>query len=490
MAGLTPEGFEIKRLTDIISELREEARLIFQDLVPSGDVVNTDDNSVIGRQIGLVAPSLTDLWELAEQVDNSFNINAATGIALDNLCALGGVERQGPTGTLTPVEILGNVGTVIPFGSRVGSTNNNEFHTTQSVVVLDNTAVTQVTLNILTVANSTAYTLTYTRNPDTLGAGAVTVTYTSDSSATEAEILAGLASAINTAPHNTILSATVVGASLVVSTLSYTNKVNITTSANVNIGKTRKVVNVVCETTGPIEQPIGTITKISVPIVGWDSVYNPASGFAGRNTESDEDLRLRYDTAKFGDGSNLIESLYSALYALDGVESVAIVENDTDSAVVSPTTIPAHSFYLVVQGGDTQLIGNTVWANKPAGILSYGTTETVTVIDSQGIGHTVSFDRPTSLDIYVSIEITVQPDFAPDGVDQIKQAVADQINALLIGEDVIYSRLYTPINSVAGHYVNSLEIGTSPSPSGTSNVVVAFNQKATITVDDIVVTTA
>ena len=490
MAGLTPQGFETKRLTDIIAELQEEARIIFQDLVPAGDVVNTDPNSIIGRQIGLVSTSLTDLWELAEQVDNSFNINAATGVALDNLCALGGVQRNPATGTITPVKLGGLVNTAIPAGSRVSSTNNNEFHTTSEVVVLDRNAVVKAQFDVLTVSNTTAYTITYTRNPDTNGDGPTSVTYTSDSSATIPEILNGLAALINGAPHNTVLTATVVGAALIVETLSYTNKVNFTTTANLNIPRVEKVVNVVCETTGPIDQPINTITKISVPILGWETVTNPAAGIPGSDRETDGELRLRYDTAKFGDGSNLIESLHSALYALEDVVSVVIVSNDTDSTIVTPTTIPPHSFYIAVLGGDTQLIGNAIWANKPAGILSYGTSETVTVTDSQGIGHDVSFDRPTPTSIYVSIDITVQPDFAPDGVDAIKQAVADYINSLLIGEDVIYSRLYSPINSVRGHYVNTLKIGTSPSPSGTSNIAIAFNQKAVASVDDIVISTS
>jgi len=59
---------------------------------------------------------------------------------------------------------------------------------------------------------------------------------------------------------------------------------------------------------------------------------------------------------------------------------------------------------------------------------------------------------------------------------------------LLIGEDLIYSRLYTPINSIAGHYVNSLTVGTSPSPVGTSNVAVGFNQKAAGVLANVVVT--
>lgn len=490
MAGLTPEGYTIKRLPEILADLRAKAVELFKDLVPEGGVVNTGDNSTLGRMIGTISPSLSDAWEASQEVYDAFNINAATGVALDNLCALGGVARQPASGTVTAIKLGGLVGTTIPIGSQLTSTNNGKFHSTLETVLLNNQALTDATLSVLVVASSTAYTITYTKNPDTLGAGPTTVTFTSDGSATEAEILAGLASAINTAPHNTVLTATVVGLKLNISTLAYTSKVDLTVSANLNIDKTTKVTSVVCDETGVVEQPINTITRIAVPILGWETATNPASGIVGRELETDAELRARYQIAKFGDGSNLIESLYSALYALDGVESVGIVENDTDSPVVTPTTIPAHSFYLVVQGGETQAIGNAVWANKPAGILSYGTSETVTVLDSQGIGHDISFDRPTTVDVYVTINITVQSNFAPDGVDQIKQAVIDHLNSLVIGEDVLYSRLYTPINSIPGHYVTSLTLGTAPSPVGTSNLTIAFNQKASAVTANIVVVTS
>ena len=45
-----------------------------------------------------------------------------------------------------------------------------------------------------------------------------------------------------------------------------------------------------------------------------------------------------------------------------------------------------------------------------------------------------------------------------------------------IGQDVLYSRLYTPINSVKGHQVDSMLIGTTNPPTGTANIVTAFDQ--------------
>ena len=62
------------------------------------------------------------------------------------------------------------------------------------------------------------------------------------------------------------------------------------------------------------------------------------------------------------------------------------------------------------------------------------------------------------------------------------------IDSLKIGEDVVYSRLYTPINSVSGFQVDSLKIGTSPSPTGTSNIVIDFDEISNVMESFIVIT--
>ena len=64
MAGLTPEGLTVLRLPEVVEELRDKAREIWADTVPEGEVVNVEDNSAIGRQIGVVAPSGADSGKL------------------------------------------------------------------------------------------------------------------------------------------------------------------------------------------------------------------------------------------------------------------------------------------------------------------------------------------------------------------------------------------------------------------------------------------
>jgi uncharacterized phage protein gp47/JayE len=110
------------------------------------------------------------------------------------------------------------------------------------------------------------------------------------------------------------------------------------------------------------------------------------------------------------------------------------------------------------------------------------------VAHSQGILHDISFDRPTDLPIYISLTISVDSSFPTDGEDLIRTALVDYLSTLGIGEDVLYSRLYTPINSATGgFYVSGMTIGTSASPVGTSNISVDYNEIVNISASNILV---
>ncbi|MNQ89168.1 hypothetical protein D3C85_1044660 [compost metagenome] len=164
------------------------------------------------------------------------------------------------------------------------------------------------------------------------------------------------------------------------------------------------------------------------------------------------------------------------MIGVDGVTQVQIYENDTN--ITDSNGVPAHSFLPIVLGGSSTEIAQAIWENKPIGILSEGNT-TVSVEDIQGFNHDVSFERPNPVVPYVELTLTTDSAFPANGSDLIKQAILDYAEANFgIGDDIVYSRLFTPINSVAGHQVDSLFIGTSPSPVGVSNIVIDFNEIA------------
>lgn len=479
MAGLTDAGFVIKRLADILADDRALAVQLFIDLVAVGDTVDVSDSSALGRLISLAAPSEADLWEAAQEVYAAFDPNSATGIALDNLVAYAGLTRKEQTFTTSSILVAGDTNTLIPVGQTVSSSFTGEQFTTVGAISLSPSNASGITVSVVTLQDSTAYTITYA-NTTTSN----TITYTSDASATVAEILAGLQGVIAGAHPN--LTASVVGTTLVIDRVDIFQTVNFTTSVNLGITKVRTVGEVKAINSGVIEQPANTIDTILTPMLGWDSVINPVAATPGEERETDEELRLRFRNGKFDRATNTLDAIYSALINLDNVSEVTIYENDT--SVVDANGVPAHSFLPIVSGGLSTDIANAIWENKPIGILSYGNT-TVSVTDIQGGVHDVSFSRPDPVIVYISMDITTDVNFPANGQDLIKSNLISYFQANFgTGDDVIYSRLYTPINAVAGHEVNSLTIGTSPSPVGITNINIPFDSIASLNTTNIVIT--
>jgi len=484
--GLTSLGFINKRLSDILTEKRAKAVQLFQDQTAVGDVVDTSDSSILGRLIALDAAGESLLWEQMQDLYGAFDPNTATGISLDNLVALGGITRLGSSFSTAQVILAGDNGTLVASGLTIGSTVDSSQWTLLSPVALSPTSATGATFSPLVVADNTLYTITYSSISTSNS-----INYTSGTGATAATIVAGIAALVGTS-HPT-LTATVVGSVVTLVRVDEFAVVSFTTTSNLGITKVQKIGEVQSTVSGPVDAEVNSLSKILTPQLGWDSVYNPTAASPGRNLETDDELRLRFRETKFERASNILEALYSSLISLDGVQEVRIYENDTDTT--DSLGVPAHSFMPIVLGGLSSDIAESIWENKPMGIRSYGDT-VVVIYDNQGVdggqgfAHNIGFERPDPVPLYITMTLETDSNFPATGKDDIASALVAYIGTLGIGDDVIYSRLYTPINSVAGFQVDSLFVGTSPSPTGTGPTIpIAFNQIASISSVNIVINT-
>lgn len=475
--GLSDQGLVVKRLSDILTDQRAKATLLFQDLVAPGDVVDTSDSSLLGRLIALDADGDAVLWQQLQEVYTAFDPNSATGYALDNLVALGGITRQSQTFSTAQVLLSGDNGITIASGLTVGSSVDSSQWTIVAPVALNAFNVSGATFTALTVANNTAYTITYATVTTSN-----TISYTSGANATAATIAAGIASLV-TSSHPSF-TATVANNSITLNRVDEFATVNFTTSNNLGITDVTKIGEVISTSSGPVTAEPNTLTKILTPQLGWDSVTNPIAASVGRDLETDEELRVRFRDTKFERASNIIEALYSALLNLSGVEEVRIYENDTDAT--NEFNVPAHSFMPIVLGGLSSQIANSIWENKPMGIRSFGST-VVVIYDSQGFAHNIGFKRPDPVPVYITLNLSTDSSYPATGDDDIRSDLTAYIDKLRIGDDVVYSRLYTPINNTSGFQINSMYIGTSANPTGTSNVVVNFDQIATLSSANIII---
>lgn len=224
---------------------------------------------------------------------------------------------------------------------------------------------------------------------------------------------------------------------------------------------------------GALLAPAGTLTKIDSPIFGWQTVTNLLDAAPGRNEETDEQLRLRRRASTSTPGQAIVDAMYGALTNIPEVRQAKVYENDQD--VIDANGLPPHSIYCIVEGGADADILDTIWLKKTAGTTTHGTTAGQ-VTDSMGNPHTLNFSRPTDVNVWVTVNLHTRPGWPTDGAQRITNALtAWAVANQSIGEEVIHSRLFDPVNSIPGHSIDSLYIGTAANPAGTANIAVPFD---------------
>ncbi len=112
MAGVTPEGFEIKPLATIRQEVEDSQR---QAIDPGLDL---SDQSVLGQINGTHIGELAELWELGQAVYNSQYPDTASGDSLTSVASLTGTTREGAEKTIVRnVRVTLNPNSPLPLGS-------------------------------------------------------------------------------------------------------------------------------------------------------------------------------------------------------------------------------------------------------------------------------------------------------------------------------------------------------------------------------------
>lgn len=478
MAGMTREGLTVKKQGEVIQDLKSGAVPIFQDLVPEGDVLDTSDDSTLGRLIGLNSLPLADLWQLAQSIYWAFDPNSATGIALDNLVQYAGITRRPETFTVAEIVVWGDDGTSIFADLNSVRATDNTLYDVVNTITLDRSRCIGADLVIPEVVEGEEYTVSIaTANIS------VSVGYVAQEGDSPLNVYENLKSQLNA---QTFINTVADDNFLRIEATDIYTYLNIQVG-NINVSKIKSRGSVRNQERGVKNQEKNTINQIATPVIGWDSVNNPFPAVSGNDRETDEELRIRFRDSKFYRAQNISDSLYSAIMGIDGVLYAAVYENETDVYDYVYELNP-HSFKVVVQGGNPVEIAQAIWLNKPLGIGAEGVEEE-SIVDSQGFSRIIKYDRPNFVEIYIDIEITTLNDWAATGIEDIKAALIKYFKEnISIGDEVIYSRLYTPINSVKGHQVDHLHIGLEPHPTGYHNIPVAYDEVASLSSANITIT--
>ena len=252
------------------------------------------------------------------------------------------------------------------------------------------------------------------------------------------------------------------------------------------------VVTATASEVGAILAPIGTVIKILTPTAGWQGVTNASAASPGQPIESDAQLRIRQVISPAINANTVLTGLAAAIKALPGVVYGTIYENDT--GVVDTNGLPAHSIAAVVQGGVAADVAQTIYDRKAPGVATYGTT-TVNITDVSGAVRPINYFVPTEVPIKVAISLYPGDNYTTTIADAIKAAVVAHINALSIGEDLVVLRLMVPAMLSGAQDSETYKIATLTAalhPAGTlatTDLAIAFNEKATCLVAQVTITT-
>lgn len=243
-------------------------------------------------------------------------------------------------------------------------------------------------------------------------------------------------------------------------------------------------VDVRCMLYGAYTASIGSIDTIVNPIAGWDDVNNLASEIIGSEEETDTEYRLRREQSLVIAQGGTCEAVKNRLLnEVDGVTYVSFLENRTDDTDING--LPPHSFEMIVEGGTDQDIADMILLAGGDGIETYGDV-TETSNDSNGNPFTVKFSRITQVPIYLIVDLTTDANYPVDGNTQVKNLLVADGSTLERGEDVINWKLDGSFRSVPGiTAVPSIKQGTAPTPTLTTNITIASNERATFSVANI-----
>lgn len=462
--GLTRDGFRRKRLPEILSDIN---RRVSDRL---GVEIETGSNSLFGQLHGVFAYEIADLWEQAENTYNAMYPNTATGTSLSNAAGLAGISPIIGTHSTLLATCYGDNGTVIPYGAQISSADTNgsawQCIDNHAVISQDNAVYAALTIKD-SIESGRVYTLTFNDTVYEKTAG------TSDTNVT---ILVGLAANIKnddvtTSMDNGILS---IRSSSAEKTFSLSAK-------NITITSLASPVLFQSVATGAIDPNLGTLTKIISTIPGWTGVLNSDATNVGKAAETDTELRQRWNRSLYTRASAMTDAITAALINdVVGVTACMTFENvfdETDS-----DGRPPHSIEVVVEGGDEQTIAQKIFTTKAGGIDTFGTV-VKTVTDEFGGTHTIQFNRPTQVKIWLKVVISGTPDepLPTAATEEIAKALLEQGQTQKIGEDVILQRYFSTIFKATQGvgYINlTATTGDTAGTYSTNNISIAQRQVA------------
>jgi uncharacterized phage protein gp47/JayE len=440
-----------KTREDILAEIEEAERAAF------GPSINTLATSVFGQINGIFAEQLAEQWELAAAIYRAMYPDSASDESLDNVAAITGALRLAATQSTVPIVCTGTPSTVLSAGRVVSTGGGDRFASDADATIVAATAW----------VGSTAYAVDdFVANDSNIYVCTVAGTSAASGGPT------GTADGITDGSCEWNFVGDGIGF--------------------VEHGFTAEQFGPISASAGAIDTE-DSVGAIETPVSGWDDARNITDAELGRNLETDAAFRLRREQLLRLAGSATLEAIRSAVLDVDDVIAVFVFENTT--LITDGAGVPGKAFETTVQGGTDLDVAQAIFDTKPVGIETHrdpgANGRTIAITDSQGFSHDIKFSRPTTIQMHIEIDLTIDAGtfgggVQATGIQQVKDTLAAFGDALGIGSDVIILAFACAALEVPGVIdVTDIRIEDTDPPTNAANISILPRELATFDTADI-----
>ena len=486
--GLTATGFVRKRLEDILEDVKTE--LENSGYFPTS--IDLDRFPVLETFLGACLRPCADAWELAEDVHKAFDPDEATGTSQDGCCALVGVARIAESYSTATVTATGTVGTVIAAGKTVSHNVTGTRWDTLAEATIGAGGTVDISVQAQTagVVPAIAGTLTVIETPV---AGWDSVTNAADATVgraeeTDSELRLRRAQSLQVIGAGTVEA---IRARLKADVEDLTEALVIENDGDVDDGDGRpphsfEAVVAGSATAQDVADKIWEVKGAGIKAHGDNTqAVTDSMGFSHDMEYSDAtevEIWIRVELAVgsvFTEGTTQTDTV-EVIDNADGDYTITINSVDFTYAAVGKTKDEiATELVSLIQNGV-----NPDWVPVKASTVG----PLITLESGKGAEDFPGYAYSVSVNDAAKLTLTNTQAAAGDCKVIIEAIETFGATEQTIGEDVILSRYYIPVNEtddVEGITLKMNEAagpgGPPPPPTGTSNITIAADEVANIT---------
>lgn len=243
-----------------------------------------------------------------------------------------------------------------------------------------------------------------------------------------------------------------------------------------------------CTTPGAIEAPANTVETISTPVSGWTAVTQATAASAGRDRETDSELRRRRLLSLQRGTQGTVAGIRAAVFDLDWTTAVTVVDNpENTTQTVEGISMPQKSLAVVVYPASPTAAQITELVETLAGVVTAGIEQVGTVTDTHTFddGHTATFawDYATEAATNVTVSATALSGYSTSEVQaQIELVISNYFLALGVGDDVRALPIAGLVDTVAGVDTATVTVGAGAQKVSITATEIATEGTVSVTV--------